>query len=311
MNPAFSIVFLTTLIGCGQGVFIATVFGVTAMGSAGRELAILASAVSLLFLMAGLIASFFHLGRPERAWRAIACWRTSWLSREIIILGLTIVLIALYGLLHWFGIDQTTLSVRFVGWIGVGMAILLYVCTAMIYACIKFLQEWATPLTVINFSLLGLCSGFTLATGLAYSLDLSISGLFLVAAMVTTALAMVMKIAALVRNARLKARSTVQSAIGIKHRQVTQRSMGHTGGSFNTRAFFHHCSDRLIRNMRSAVLISVFVVPLVLLGLSPQFDSSLLLWAALIVQFAGLIGERWLFFAQANHPQNLYYQTVG
>ena len=43
----------------------------------------------------------------------------------------------------------------------------LFLCTGMIYACIRFLQEWATPLTVVNFVLLGGASGFTLATAFA------------------------------------------------------------------------------------------------------------------------------------------------
>ena len=35
------------------------------------------------------------------------------------------------------------------------------------------------------------------------------------------------------------------------------------------------------------------------------------LWlAAFLIQYLGLLAERWFFFAQANHPQNLYYQTV-
>jgi sulfite dehydrogenase (quinone) subunit SoeC len=29
------------------------------------------------------------------------------------------------------------------------------------------------------------------------------------------------------------------------------------------------------------------------------------------VQAAGLLAERWVFFAQARHPQNLYYQRVA
>jgi len=32
---------------------------------------------------------------------------------------------------------------------------------------------------------------------------------------------------------------------------------------------------------------------------------------AFCVQFGGLLAERWFFFAQANHPQNLYYQVVS
>jgi sulfite dehydrogenase (quinone) subunit SoeC len=29
------------------------------------------------------------------------------------------------------------------------------------------------------------------------------------------------------------------------------------------------------------------------------------------VQYAGLVAERWFFFAQARHPQNLYYQRAA
>lgn len=32
---------------------------------------------------------------------------------------------------------------------------------------------------------------------------------------------------------------------------------------------------------------------------------------ALPVQFLGLFVERWFFFAQARHPQNIYYQSVS
>jgi DMSO reductase anchor subunit len=39
--------------------------------------------------------------------------------------------------------------------------------------------------------------------------------------------------------------------------------------------------------------------------------SAPLLVAAPFVQYAGLIAERWYFLAQANHPQNLYYQSMA
>ena len=42
--------------------------------------------LAVVMLGVGLAASFLHLGRPERAWRAMAMWRTSWLSREVIVL---------------------------------------------------------------------------------------------------------------------------------------------------------------------------------------------------------------------------------
>lgn len=43
---------------------------------------------SLALFFAGLAASVFHLGQPAKAWRAWLGWRTSWLSREMMALGL-------------------------------------------------------------------------------------------------------------------------------------------------------------------------------------------------------------------------------
>ena len=37
----------------------------------------------------------------------------------------------------------------------------------MVYACLPFLREWHSPLTVLNFVLLGSASGFTLAAAFA------------------------------------------------------------------------------------------------------------------------------------------------
>jgi DMSO reductase anchor subunit len=30
-----------------------------------------------------------------------------------------------------------------------------------------------------------------------------------------------------------------------------------------------------------------------------------------MVQYLGLLAERWYFFAEAKHPQNLYYQSIA
>src|SRR5688572_27506787 len=164
MHPAFSVIFLTTLIGAGQGLFFALYaaeicarFELIAMPPA--QFFVAGSALCAALLVAGLLASFFHLGHPERAWRSAAMWRTSWLSREVIVLPAFIAAVLCYGASHYFAWDAAA---------GIGAAatllcIALFVCTGMIYACLKFLQEWATPLTLINFFLLGTASGLTLA----------------------------------------------------------------------------------------------------------------------------------------------------
>ena len=103
----------------------------------------------------------------------------------------------------------------------------------------------------------------------------------------------------------------MQTAIGIRHPQVVQRSMGFMGGSFNTREFFHGRTPGALRQVKWTFLVGAFVLPLVLLAVGLSSASAGLLVLAFVVQYAGLLAERWFFLAQARHPQNLYYQTIS
>jgi DMSO reductase anchor subunit len=327
MNPAFSVILLTTLIGAGQGLFLAlvtvqshAVFGLLP-AAAGGALYVPGSLSALLLLVAGLGASFFHLGRPERAWRSAAMWRTSWLSREVIVLPVFMAVVALYLVLQLAGADREllltsggrsiTLSLA-IGALGTLLAFALFVCTGMIYACLRFLAEWSTPLTPLNFTLMGGASGFTVAAALAAALEPALVPFLAGWALVLTLLAGIGRLASLVRNARLKPRSTLQTAIGVKHPQVVQRSMGFMGGSFNTREFFHHARPATLRAVKPVFLLLAFVLPLGLLAAGrAEFQATAMLASAAVVQGLGLVAERWFFFAQARHPQNLYYQAVS
>lgn len=313
MKPAFSLIFLTTLIGAAQGLFLALYAAELTLlvgmdPASSRSFLYLSSLVALVLTGLGLLASFFHLGHPERAWRSAAMWRTSWLSREVIALPLFMLGLFVYASAHYLGWNNTLL----IGALTTLICIALFVCTAMIYASIKFLQEWASPLTLLNYLLLGCASGLTLATLLAALFDMSaLVQLYAVAAMVLTLLAWVSRSASLLRNARLKPKSTLQSAIGIKHPRIVQKAQGFMGGSFNTREFFHGRSAELLRSVKWAFLLLVFPLPLMFLALALSAQSTALLFLAFALQYVGLLAERWFFFAQANHPQNLYYQTVS
>jgi DMSO reductase anchor subunit len=300
MHPAWSVVLLTTLLGAGQGLFLA-VYGVDLLGFGSPEFLVTGSTIALFFCAAGLAASFFHLGRPERAWRSAARWRTSWLSREVIALPAFMVLVAGYGAAGFLGHSELSVSI---GAIAVAACLALYVCTGMIYACLKFLQEWHTPLTVVNFVLLGTASGVTGAAALASVLDSSLERIYSIGALAITLLALAMRGAALVRNARLRPRSSLQTAIGVKHPSIAQKAQGAMGGSFNTREFFHGVAPARLAAVKWGFLAAAFVVPAILLLL--QLTST-----AFFVQFAGLVAERWYFFAEARHPQNLYYQAIS
>jgi DMSO reductase anchor subunit len=312
MNPAYSVIFLTTLIGAGQGLFLA-LFGAELAGfghaeATERGFLVIGGVVALVLTAGGLVASFFHLGRPERAWRSAMMWRTSWLSREVIALPLFMA-----TLFFWTGLHATGRSGTLAWGALTALACIgLFVCTAMVYASVRFLQEWASPFTLANYALLGLASGFTLATALA-----AVAGApvlvpaFGIGALFFTLAGLVSRSLSLVRNARLKPRSTLQTAIGIRHPKIAQRSMGFMGGSFNTREFFHGKAGAVLRNVKWAFLLGAFVLPLALVVLGLSSASAGLLVLAFVVQYVGLLAERWFFLAQANHPQNLYYQAVS
>jgi DMSO reductase anchor subunit len=325
MHPALSVIFLTTLIGAGQGLFLAlytgqlySVFKLLPVQDSVHFYAI-GSLIALLLLVAGLVSSFFHLGRPERAWRSAACWRTSWLSREVIVLPAFMAAVAAWGLIHYLGWNPVLLTFNnnvevdlslVVGAVATLLCFTLFLCTGMIYACIKMLQEWASPLTVINYTLLGGASGFMLATAFAAWQDSGMTWFFGGWSVILTGLAFFTRTASLIRNSRLKHKSTLESAIGIRHARIEQKAQGAMAGSFNTREYFHGASQPRFRFVKWAFLVLVFPLPLALVSAGLGTHQTGLLGAAFLVQYIGLLAERWFFFAQANHPQNLYYQTV-
>ena len=270
----------------------------------------------LALLFGGLLASTFHLGHPERAWRAIMMWRTSWLSREVLILPAFIALTALAYYFSWQASVPNWL------WLLLSIAALaLWVCTAMIYQCIRFIQEWAHPATMVNFIALGMSSGWFLLMVLltlwsilhpnqAVVTSSNIAGVagftgFLIL------LSLSLKLWIWKRNRGLKPKSNLQSATGIKTGFVRQISMGMMGGSFNTREFFHQQSSFFVANVRKIAFFGTYLLPVLLLTIVVSNGTLSVLVLAFVVHCIGLMAERWLFFAEANHPQNLYYQRIS
>lgn len=326
MNPAFSVIFLTTLIGIGQGLFLALYTGqVYSLANLlppqdSQSFYAVGSVASLVFLGAGLFASFFHLGHPERAWRSISQWRTSWLSREVILLPVFMGLVFLYGVIHYFGWTgalftiQDTLPVDaslIVGLLAGISAFLLFGCTAMIYASIKFIQDWHSPLTVINYTLLGIASGFMFAAAFSAYTDVDLVVFYGTWAVVFTVAGLISRGLSLVRNRRLKCKVSLQSAVGIRHTRMAQKAQGFMGGSFNTREFFHGESAATLRRVRWMFLSLLFLVPITLIATAYLVVSPVLPLLAFVIQYFGLLAERWYFFAEARHPQNLYYQSMA
>ncbi len=324
MKPAFSVIFLTTLIGAGQGLFLAyySVEILTLLSILpGEQItgSSRAGLLSLAMLIAGLVASFFHLGHPERAWRAATMWKTSWLSREVIALPSAIAMIFLYTLLKLSGNEMvvyhlangTPVSLHIViGYIAFFAVLLLFLCTSMIYATLKFMRQWHTPLTVLNFLLMGCASGFTLAATMSTHYDPQLFSYFSAFAIGLTMVALISRFASLIRNKNLRKPSSLQSAIGIHHPTIRQMAQGAMGGSFNTRAFIHGYGAAVVKLARRFFMLAAFVLPVVLLSISNE-NALMICTFAFVLQYIGLLVERWYFFIEAEHPQNVYYQMIS
>src|SRR5262249_61916837 len=105
MHPSLSVIFFTTASGAGYGLLaiLGVLVGLGLLPD-DRSFVIAALGLALAFVSAGLVSSTFHLGHPERAWRAFSQWRSSWLSREGVAASVTYVPAGLFGLaLVWVG----------------------------------------------------------------------------------------------------------------------------------------------------------------------------------------------------------------
>ena len=308
MRPPWSMIIFTTLAGAGQGLLLLLVAldFLRLVGSVLAPTLLFTSGAAMVLLLAGsgLVAAIFRLGRPMRAWRAVAMWRTSWLSREVMVLPAFMAVVALWGAGHFF---EAPLPIA--GAVAAALALLLYLCTGMIYGAVKAIRAWATPMTPLNFALIGIASGALLATALAAAVVPDLVPGLAVVTVAATLTAAATRGATLWRNLHLPVKTTLQTAIGMRHPRIRQISQGSMGGSFNTREFFHHQPAEVLRRVRWTAGLLGFGLPAVALLLAPP--TAGLLFVLCLLQLPGLLAERWSFFAEAEHTQNLYYRAVG
>ncbi len=114
-----------------------------------------------------LLASLFHLGSPENAWRALANWSYSWISREI-----------LFGLL--FTLASGVLALELSGANGYSLAwwLALLPGLALIYSManaysLRTVPAWRTPFTLLSFVLTTLLLGTSSVAATAAWVDLA------------------------------------------------------------------------------------------------------------------------------------------
>lgn len=291
MKPALSLVFFTVLSGAGLGLAVmATLFPAAMSPDAFTAAAI----ASLLLVAAGLGASAGHLANPKNAWRAVMRARTSWLSREAVLAALFFPLTLLYAFA-----DEPAAALRTLVAL---VALLTIFCTAMIYQSLKTIPQWHHPCTAFNYLALALMSGgalFNLFTAAPHPASLILTLLF-------TAAAAAGKWYHYRRIGRCRDISVGQ-ATGFSQAKARLLDAGHTGPTFLTREFIFHRPAAQLQRYRYLACGAAFVAPLLLppmllLGFPVILPA---LMAALMT--AGLLLERWLFFAEAHHSVRAYH----
>lgn len=310
MTPAASVLLLTTATGFGYGL-LAWIGAYAALGllPAGRAPAPMLAGVALAILLAsvGLIASMFHLGRKERAWRAVTQWRSSWLSREAVASMLTYpIAAALFAAMLRNG--EGAMS-RALGLIALAAALGTVYCTAMIYASLKPIRQWHNPHTAPDYLIYAIFSGATLFA-LLRALVLGEPGVALgAAASSAAALALIAKWAYWRHIDAQRPLATLAAAIGLPAgSEAKPLDAPHYTENFILREMGFVIARRHAARLRRIALYIGFLLPLafnIMAGaaLAPVATLTLAVLSAAL----GLLVERWLFFAQATHVSALYY----
>lgn len=303
MKPAFSVIFFTVASGAGFGLFSLFVFLdllILAYGGPGLPTADfgMTGGLALALIALGLMSSTFHLAKPANAWRAVLRFKTSWLSREGVFALLFFPLALLY---LWMGFSgDTGFSRVLFGLLAVLLAWATVYSTGMIYACLKTIPAWHTPLVPAIYFLLAHSSGALLLLAFL-SVRLGVVVAFAAVALLAAALAKALYYVWMGQKGM--GGTTRQTATGLSRSPIRLLDAGHSHGNFVTEEFGFSLARQHVRMLRSLVFLLGFVFPLwwVVRG-----DADL---AAATAGLLGLLLERWLFFAEARHVVRHYFET--
>lgn len=308
MHPAYSVILFTTASGAGYGLLFWTALALaTGRLPAQGPLAPTALTLALVLVTAGLLASTKHLGHPERAWRAFSQWQSSWLSRE------GVAAVATYGPagLLWLA----TLLGLSGGWVdalallsAAGAAVTVF-CTAMIYASLRTIRQWHTPLVAPVYLSLAAATGAVLA---ALLLALFGHGVALAAAVAALSLVLAgaLKLAYWRGIDRDGGSYTPEMATGLGIiGKVRVLDPPHTRPNYVMREMGYQVARKHAQKLRRIAALALFAVPLglTLLALALGAGIGLFLLYATLSAALGAVVERWLFFAEADHMAMLYY----
>ncbi|MGB3501481.1 MAG: DmsC/YnfH family molybdoenzyme membrane anchor subunit [Mesorhizobium sp.] len=303
MHPAPSIIVFTTLSGLGYG--LAAMLGLGLLDPSALPTKI-AHVLSLALITAGLLSSTLHLGNPQRAWRAVSQWRSSWLSREGVLAIAGFPLLGFNALASIWADTYVPLT----GVLGAVICAVTVYCTAMIYASLKAIQAWHTPLTPACYLAFALAGGLLLTTFFA-ALSSDVSLVLILATIVALGGAWGVKWLWWSKLDGDQPLSTPASATGLGNIGIVRLfEPPHMNGNYLTREMGFSVARKHADKLRTIAVVAGGALPALLLLIASLAGGPLLLIAAALASLAfclGILTERWLFFAQARHAVMNYY----
>jgi len=313
MHPAKSVIFFTTASGAGYGLLVwLAVLAAMGLLPAGMLFGFIAFGLGLGLVAAGLLSSTFHLGHPERAWRAFSQWRSSWLSREGVSAVLAFIPLGLFALTWIFGLAPAG-TAAMIGLVGAAMSLLTVYTTSMIYGSLRTIPAWHNGWTVAGYLVLGPMNGSViLAFLLALFGFVEPAQTMTVIAAVMLAIGLVVKLLYWQHIHSAPAVSTAGTATGLGHLgKVELTASPHDQDNYLLREMGFRIARKHAAKLRRIAAVLGFVVPLACLLLTMVVSGALaqvlLLLLGVVSCQIGVTTERWLFFAEAKHAVTLLY----
>ena len=309
MHPASSVVFFTTATGAGYGLLaLLGVLGGFQIIPPDFWLGLIGMGLALGLIGAGLLSSTGHLGRPERAWRAFSQWRSSWLSREGVASVITFILAGLFGI-GWVFFGRTNGWVAIAGLLAACGAVVTVCTTGMIYASLKPIAQWHSRYTLPAYLIFATMTGSVLLNALLQGFGVA-SMAVLALSLLATLAGWGWKLVTWRYNDRLEIPTTANTATGLAGGTVRSLEWPHTEENYLLKEMGFRIARKHSAKLRMLTQGLAFALPVLLLAATfalPWPFAAVPSVLAAIVQFAGMLVERWLFFAEAKHTVTLYY----
>ncbi|NQV83504.1 MAG: dimethyl sulfoxide reductase anchor subunit [Rhodospirillales bacterium] len=311
MHPAKSVIFFTTASGAGYGLFILlAAFAALGWLPADRWFGFTAFSAAFLLVTGGLASSTFHLGHPERAWRALSQWRSSWLSREGVAAFATYLPMGLFGA-TWVIAERYDGAVMAIGLLGAVACFITVYCTSMIYASLKTIEAWSNRWTIAGYLVFSVMTGALILNVFVHLWQFeqltSIHG----AVLVSLGLGIVVKWQYWRYIDATQSRSTAGTATGLgKFGSPRLLDAPHTEENYIMAEMGFRVARRHAAKLRRITLIAGFFAPFTLTVLAVFTGGVIATGLVILAALSGTVGiviERWLFFAEAKHVVTLYY----